>query len=375
MRVAIVHYWLVERRGGERVVEALCDLFPDADIFTNVYDPRPYTKTLAGHRVLTTFINSLPFARRLREQYLALMPLALEQLDLRGYDLVISSESGPAKGVIVPPEALHICYCHSPMRYAWDLYPAYLRAAGFVKRAAMRPLLHYLRFWDQASAARPDHIIANSNHTKNRIARYWKRDAEVIPPPVDTARFVTAARKTPYGDYYLCAGELVSYKRVDLAIEAFNDLQLPLVVAGGGADLARLRRRARSNITFLGWRPDEELATTIAHCRALVFPGEEDFGIVPVEAMAAGRPVIAYGRGGVLDTVVEGTTGLFFHEQTPGAIAEAVLKYERERASFDPQRITAHAERFNRAAFIDRFARVVRRLIDRSPPERSTISA
>jgi glycosyltransferase involved in cell wall biosynthesis len=361
MKVAIVHYWLVDRRGGERVVEALCELYPQADIFTNIYDPAPFAETLAGHKVRTTFVNRLPWATRMIQPYLPLMPLALEQIDLRGYDLVISNESGPAKGVIVAPDALHVCLCQSPMRYAWDMYPQYLAEAGPLKRFAMRPLMHYLRIWDQASAQRPDIILANSEHTRRRVAKYWRRKAEVLNPPVEVERFAAAGAATQPGDYYLCAGQLVGYKRADLAVAAFNELGLPLVVAGTGEELAPLRQKAKPNIKFLGWTSDEELVKVVAGCRALVFPGEEDFGIVPVEAMAAGRPVIAYRRGGALDTVVDGVTGLFFDEPTPESLATAVRRFEAERGRFDAARIVEHARGFDRARFLERFAAVVAR--------------
>lgn len=364
MKVAIVHYWLVDRRGGERVVEALCELYPQADIFTNVYDPAPFAETLARQRVYTTFVNRLPFARRMLEPYLPLMPVALEQLDLRGYDLVISNESGPAKGVVVPPDVLHICYCLSPMRYVWDLYPQYLADAGFFTRLAMRPLMHYLRLWDQASAQRPDVIAAISEHTRRRVAKYWRREAEIIPPPVDSERFAAARNSVPVGDYYLCAGQLIPYKRVQLAVDVFTKLGLPLVVAGTGPELPSLRRRAGPTIRFLGWTPDDALARTIAGCRALVFPGEEDFGIVPVEAMAAGRPVIAYRRGGALDSVVDGETGLFFDEQTVDSLAAAVQRFDAEFDRFDPEHIAEHAARFDREHFKARFAAFVEEQLD-----------
>ena len=364
MKVAIVHYWFVDRRGGERVVETLCELYPQADLFTHVYDPAPFAETLAGHAVRTTFVNRLPFAKRMLEPYLPLMPLACEQIDLRGYDLVISSESGPAKGVIAPPDALHVCYCHSPMRYAWDMYPQYLGEAGWFKRLAMRPLMHYLRLWDQASAQRPDAIVANSAHTRARVAKYWRREADVIPPPVDTTRFTGASAGVAPGDYYICAGHLMGYKRTDLAVEAFNALGLPLVIAGVGPELESLKRRAKPNVTFLGWTSDEALAGHVARSRALVFPGEEDFGIVPVEAMAAGRPVIAYRRGGALDSVVDGVTGLFFDAQTPESLAGAVRRFEETRGSFDAARIAEHARGFGEAHFKQRFAAVVDRLLD-----------
>lgn len=341
------------------MIEALAELYPKADLFTNVYDPRPFADTLKGHVVRTTFVNRLPRARKWLDVYLPLMPMALEQLDLRGYDLVISSESAPAKGVITAPDALHVCYCHSPMRYVWDLYSQYLAEATPFTRFMMRPLMHYLRIWDQVSAQRPDAIVANSEHTRRRVAKYWRREAEVIPPPVDVERFAAAGRAAAPGEYFLCAGQLMHYKRVDLAVEAFTRLGLPLVVAGTGPELDALTRRAGPTITFLGWVPDADLPHVVANCRALVFPAEEDFGIVPVEAMAAGRPVIAFRRGGALDTVVDGRTGLFFDEQTADSLAAAVQRFERESASFDAGAIAEHARGFDRALFIARFAAFV----------------
>ncbi|HJS46824.1 MAG TPA: glycosyltransferase [Gemmatimonadales bacterium] len=359
MKVAIVHYWLVERRGGERVVEALCGIYPQADVFTNVFDPEPFAETLKGHRVTTSFVNRLPLARKLLAAYLPLMPIALEQLDLRGYDLVISCESGPAKGVIVNPDALHVCYCFSPMRYVWDLQHSYLAEAGPLGRMLMRPVLHYLRAWDYLSAQRPDVVIALSEHVRDRVAKYWRRDAQVLPPPVDVGRFAAASRHRQEGAYYLYAGHLAGYKRPDLAVEAFNQLGLPLVVAGVGPDARKLRRMAGPNVSFRDRLTDDELARTVAGCRALVFPGEEDFGIVAVEAMAAGRPVIAYRRGGLLDTVVEGVTGLFFDAQSAPALADAVRRFEQNATSFDAGRIAAHALAFDREAFDLRFREVV----------------
>jgi glycosyltransferase involved in cell wall biosynthesis len=359
MRVAIVHYWLTSMRGGEKVVEALCELFPQADVFTNVYVPERVSETIRRHRVRTTFVNSLPFAARVRA-YLALMPLAIEQIDLRGYDLVISSESGPAKGVVPPPDAMHICYCHSPMRYAWDLYPNYVAASARLARFLMRPAMHYFRMWDVTSAARVDHFVANSSHTQARIRKYYRRDAEVLPPPVDTRRFSPRGRR---GDFYLVVGAMEAYKRVDLAIEAFNQLGRPLLVIGTGPDERRLRRLAKSNVSFLGPQPDEALHDRYASCRALIFPGEEDFGIVPVECMAAGRPVIAYARGGALDTVREGETGLFFREQSVESLVDAVLRFERREPEFSPEQIAEHARAFDREQFKARFAALVERVM------------
>ncbi|GJD52776.1 D-inositol-3-phosphate glycosyltransferase [Methylobacterium crusticola] len=348
MRVAIVHYWLVGMRGGEKVLEALCRIYPQADIFTHVYDPSAMSETIRSRNVQQSFIGSLPYARKLYKNYLPLMPMALEQLDLRGYDLILSSEAGPAKGIIPPPGALHICYCHSPMRYIWNMFHDYRAGAGFLKRALMLPAAHYVRNWDAVSAQRVDHFVANSRTVADRIERYYRRDAEVIPPPVavDDFEIVPEAER---GDYYLMAGELVGYKRPDLAVEAFNAMGRRLVVVGGGEMLERIRRLAGPTVTVLGPQPFAQLRHLYARCQALVFPGEEDFGIVPVEAMASGRPVIAFGRGGATESVVDGQTGLFFHEQSAAAIIEAEQRFRA--TTFDPALCRAQAERFAAARF------------------------
>jgi glycosyltransferase involved in cell wall biosynthesis len=357
MRVAIIHYWLVSMRGGEKVIESLCRLFPDADLFTHVYDPDAMSETIRRHKVTTTFINSLPFARRLYKQYLPLMPVALEQIDLRGYDLIISSESGPAKGVIPPAGALHICYCHSPMRYLWNMYHDYRERAGFVTRMMMPLLAHYLRNWDAVSAMRVDHFIANSHTVAERIEKYYRRESKVIHPPVDVGQYQDVS-EGEIEDYYLMAGELVAYKRPDLAIEAFNTMKRRLVVIGGGEMLAEARKLAGPTITILGSQPFDVLKHHYAHCRALIFPGEEDFGMVPVEAMASGRPVIAFGQGGATETVAGGVSGLFFDEQSTEAIMRAVEKFEH--MTFDPSAIRAHAQQFHPDRFASELMSVIK---------------
>jgi glycosyltransferase involved in cell wall biosynthesis len=359
MRVAIVHYWLTSMRGGEKVVEALCELFPQADIFTNVYEPARVSETIRRREVRTTFVDRLPFASRVRA-YVALMPLALEQLDLRGYDLIISTESGPAKGIVPPLDATHVCYSLSPMRYAWDMYPDYLAGAGWLGRALMRPVMHYMRLWDYASAARVDHFATISHHTQKRIAKYYRRDAEIVHPPVDTRRFQPGGQRR---DFYLVVGATEAYKRVDLAVRAFNRLGRQLVVIGDGPEDRRLRRLAGPSVKLLGAQPDEVLREHYASCRALIFPGEEDFGIVPVECMASGRPVIAYARGGALDTVRDGETGLFFPEQTVESLVDAVSRYERMERDFSSERIVEHARAFDREHFKARFGAMVERVM------------
>ncbi|GJD54721.1 glycosyltransferase [Methylobacterium dankookense] len=348
MRVAIVHYWLVGMRGGEKVVESLLRIYPEADLFVHVYKPEAVSPLIRSRRVVESFIGRLPFAAKLYKNYLPLMPMALEQLDLRGYDLIISSESGPAKGVVPPPGSVHVCYCHSPMRYVWNMFHDYRSATGVLKRLLMLPAAHYIRMWDALSAQRVDHFVANSSTVAQRIARYYRRDAEVIPPPVAVDDFYIDPQAGRDGTW-LMAGELVPYKRPDLAVQAFNAMGRRLVVVGGGEMLDEIRRIAGPTVTVLGPQPFARLRQLYAECFALVFPGEEDFGIVPVEAMASGRPVLAFGRGGATETVVEGVTGLFFDEQSVAAIVDGV---ERMQAlPLNPQAIRIHAERYATAVF------------------------
>ena len=346
-RVALIHYWLVGMRGGEKVLEELCRMFPHADIYTHVAVPEALSETLRAHRIEESFVARLPFARRAYQSYLPLMPRALEQFDLTGYDIVISSEAGPAKGVIPPPDAAHLCYCHSPMRYLWDQYHVYRAGAGRLTRAAMPLITHRLRQWDVTSAARVDRFAANSTHVAGRIDKYWRRDAAVVHPPVaidDFAPVPASAR----GDFYLWAGELAPYKRPELAIEAFRRLGRKLVMIGGPEPVrARLAASAPKNVTLLGRTDFATLKDHLARARALIFPGEEDFGMVPVEAMASGRPVIAYGRGGARDTVIDGATGLLFGDQSAAALADAVLRFEAEGLEdVDPAALAKEARRF-----------------------------
>ncbi|WP_140986290.1 glycosyltransferase [Asticcacaulis tiandongensis] len=346
MKVALVHYWLVGMRGGEKVLETLCDLYPDADIFTLVADPAKLSPTLLRHNIKTSFLQKLGGVKHYQKM-LPLMPMALESFDLSDYDLIISSEAGPAKGVITRPDALHICYCHSPMRYIWDLYPQYYRNAGFLTRLALSLTSPALRTWDVTTAARVDHFIANSAYVAQRIKKYYRRDAHVINPPVDTSRFTAA---TDTGDYYLCAGQITPYKKIEIAVDACTRLNRPLVVIGSGADAA-LKRRAGPSVTFLGAVENETMAHYFRTCRALIFPGVEDFGIVPLEVMASGRPVIAFARGGATETVVEGKTGLFFHEQTPEALTDALIRFETTETQYHPQALQAHAAAYRTPVF------------------------
>jgi glycosyltransferase involved in cell wall biosynthesis len=352
VKVALVHYWLVGMRGGERVLEALCRMFPGADIYTHVLDPAAISPLLASHKIETTFINRLPKAGRWYKSYLPLMPAALEALDLTGYDLIISSEAGPAKGIIPGPNAVHLSYVHSPMRYIWDQYHVYRRNAGPVARLSMLPISHWLRMWDVTSAARVDRFVANSHFVARRIGKYYRRPADVVFPPVAVDLFAPAPANE-LDDFYLWAGELVSYKRPDVAIDAFVKSGRRLVVIGDGPERRSLERRAEgSRIEFLGKTDFDRLRSHMARCRALVFPGEEDFGIIPVEVQASGRPVIALGSGGVLDSVVDGETGMFFDQPTSDALNDAIERFETsDLAKEGPDKRLANAGRFTEAAF------------------------
>ena len=358
MRVAIVHYWLVSMRGGEKVIEALCDMYPEADIFTLVYDADKVSDKIRSHRVIPSFLQHFPGSTRHYKSLLPLMPFALESLNLSGYDLIISSESGPAKGIIPPPDAVHICYCHTPMRYLWDHYHAYRDTAGLAARMIMPVVAPLLRSWDANSSLRVDRFVANSHHVADRIRKYYRRTADVVSPPVSVGDFSTA---TDLGDFYLCAGQLVPYKRVDLAVRAFTRMGRNLLIIGDGekTHVDQLKKMAGPTIRFLGRTSFATLKENLARCRALVFPGEEDFGIVPVEAMASGRPVIAYGRGGALETVVPDHTGLLFSEQSVDALMEAVLHFEEREHMFRPDLIQRHAARFATNRFRSNMERII----------------
>jgi glycosyltransferase involved in cell wall biosynthesis len=350
MRVAIVHYWLLNRRGGEAVLEALCRMFPDADLFTLFYDPERVSPAIRARRVTASFLNPL---RRHYRSLLPLMPLALESFDLRGYDLVISSESGPAKGVLVPSGARHICYCHTPMRYLWDLYPAYLYewTGSRLKRLAMAPLANYLRLWDYSTAARVDRFVANSENVRRRILRCYRREADVVYPPVPVETFYWK----PPEDYFLIVSELAPYKRIDVAVRLFAKTGRKLRIVGQGPELERLKALARPNVEFLGRVSAPDLQELYARCRAFLMPGEEDFGITAVEALASGKAVIALGRGGVLESATRG--GFFFDEPGEADLAAAIGRFERSEPK--PEELQACAARFSEAEFVSGMSAIV----------------
>jgi len=361
LRIALVHYWLVAQRGGERVLTSLAEMFPQADIFTLVLDRSSLPASLRSRKITTSFLQRIPGATKHYQKFLPLFPLALEQFRLSSYDLVISLESGPAKGVLTAQDSCHVCYCFSPMRYLWDMYHAYRDQDGLGKlsRAFFSLSAHYVRLWDLASASRVDYFLADSEHVADRIRKYYRREAPVIYPPVDISTGYISDR---IEDYYLVVSQLVPYKRVDLAVAACSKLGRRLRVIGDGGLAANLRRTAGPTVEFLGFQPDQALRDHYAHCRALLFPGEEDFGIVPVEAQSFGRPVIAYGRGGALETVAgffvdeetaspETSTGVFFARQSVDSLIEAMLRFEAVEGRFSPNLIRAHTERFDSSRF------------------------
>lgn len=350
-RVAFVHDWLTGMRGGEKCLEALCELFPDATIFTLLHIPGTVSATIERHQIKTSFIQSLPFVREKYRHYLPLFPLAIELFDLRGFDIIVSSNHCVAKGVRTPPDSLHICYCHTPMRYIWHLYHEYFgpSRAGIVTRLGMGAIVGWLRRWDVRTASHPAFFIANSENVRNRIQALYGRDSEVIYPPVNvSAAHISEQEK----GYCLMVTAMVPYKRVDIAIDAFNRLGQRLVIAGTGPEEARLRQGAGSTIEFRGWVSDEDIDDLYAGCRALIFPGEEDFGIVPVEAMAHGKPVVAYAKGGALETVrerPEPATGILFAEQTAESLINALKGLSTRR--FDPYAIRSFALGFDTAVY------------------------
>lgn len=357
LKVALIHDWLTGMRGGENVLEVLCEIFPQADIFTLLHNPGSVSPVIEKRRIKTSFIQTMPMAKDRYRLYLPLFPLAIEGFDLSGYDLIVSSSHCVAKGVIPPPGAVHISYIHTPMRYVWDMFNAYFGHKKGLSGMSYKIAAHYLRLWDASSSARVDDYIANSKHVAKRVLKYYRREAVVIHPPVDSGRF----HLSPAGpdDYYLIVSAFAPYKRVDTAIEAFNTLGLRLKIIGKGQDEKKLKAMAGPTIEFLGWKFNDEINAYYSRCKALIFPGEEDFGIVPLEAMSSGRPVIAYGKGGALETVIpltgekagESPTGIFFMEPNAQSLSGAVTEFERSFKRFDPASIRRHALGFDRAVF------------------------
>ncbi|MBM7023166.1 glycosyltransferase [Treponema sp. Marseille-Q4523] len=363
MKVAIVHDWLVNYGGAESVVESILKIYPDADIFTLVYDKRKIGKRFQNNTVVTSALQKFPFATKLYTKLLKFMPKAFESFDFSNYDLVICSSSSCAKGVITPPDVPHIAYVHTPMRYAWDLFFDYRKRSGRLTRFFMDKWMHEIREWDYISSQRIDTLIANSKYIARRIEKFWKRDSEVIYPPVHLEKFTPV--KNPSLDYYVAFSRLVPYKRIDIALDACKALGKNLVVIGSGSEEKSLKKRAagEKNITFTGRISDEKLCTYLQNCKALIFCAEEDFGIVPLEAQACGRPVIAYGKGGVCETVKDGVTGVFFSEQTADSAKEAIERFEAldKKGAFKSEKIVQHAAAFSEERFIREFKSAVER--------------
>ncbi len=358
--LALTHDWLTTWGGSEQVLEAALDVVGPAPIHTLVYRPEAFTGSLIGKQeIIPSFLQRLPGSRRNHRLYLPLMALAIEQFDLRNYSLVISSSHAVAHGVLTHPDQLHIAYVHTPMRYAWHLYHDYLQSGRVVRGLRswlVRATLHYLRQWDFQAAQRADYLVANSEWTARNIWSVYRRRADVIYPPVDVEFYQPS---TPREDYYITVSRLVPYKKVGLILDAFGRLGYPLKVVGQGVLYSSLSRRRPPNVEMLGWCSKQELAQLLSRAKAFVYAAEEDFGITPVEAQAAGCPVIAYGRGGVQETVIDGQTGILYREQTAEAIMEAVSRFEAGAIQFRMQDLRRNAERFSRDRFLREFGRYV----------------
>lgn len=380
IKTALIHEWLVNYAGSERVLEQIVKLFPESDLFCQVdFLPDNERGFIMNKKAKTSFIQRLPFAQTKYRNYLPLMPLAVRRFDMEGYDVIISNSHSVAKGVKKKPGQLQICYCHTPMRYAWDLKGQYLKESGLdsgVKGALAEFVLNRIKKWDYNVAQQVDHFIANSHYIKDRIMRAYGKEAAVIYPPVDIESFRLRVEKE---NYFLAVSRMVPYKKMDLIVEAFSGLSSPLVVIGDGPDFGKVKSRAGRNIEFLGFQEDRILREYMQKARAFVFAAEEDFGILPVEAQACGTPVIAFGKGGVTETVIpynntcrgesptrpdagteKAPTGIFFHEQTPEALIEAVKRFEAAEDTFDPRLIRRNAERFS----IERFRREFKEFVD-----------
>ena len=353
----------------------MAEMFPEADIFTLFLDRQKLPQPLQGRKIVASILDRIPIARRAHRHFLPFYPLAVEMLDLSGYDLVITSDSGPMKGVITDLDATHICYCHSPMRYLWDGYSAYRRQMSSLSKAVFELSSHYVRNWDYLAAQRVDHFIANSGYVARRIHKYYRRRSTVIHPPIDTSQSYLARSQD---DYYLAVGRLVPYKRTDVLIGACQKLNRKLVIVGDGPELERLKKLAGKNVEFVGEVADQQLRDIYARCRALLFAADEDFGMVPLEAQSYGRPVIAYGQGGSLETIVgaagsavrrranngELITGIFFDEQSADSLASAILAFESSEDLFIPEEIQSHARRFDTSVFVERLHNYIGRVRD-----------
>jgi glycosyltransferase involved in cell wall biosynthesis len=365
MRVAIIHDWLVTLGGAERVLEQVLCIYPEADLYSLIdFLPDNQREFILNKKATTSFLQKFPLARKKYRSYLPFMPIAIEQFDLSDYDLIVSISHAVAKGVLKTPKQLHICYCHTPIRYAWDLQQQYLKETKLnqgIRGMIAKAILHYIRIWDQSSVHRVNHFIAISQHIVKRIKNVYGSNSTVIYPPVDTEKFYVGNKKE---EFFLTASRMVPYKRIDLVVETFSQLGLPLVVIGDGPDFRKVKKKAKKNVELLGYQSDSVLTEYLQKARAFVFAAKEDFGILPVEAQACGTPVIAYGEGGALETVIENKTGIFFKEQTVESLAEAIGKFEKVQNKFNPHEIRKNAESFNKNRFKREFKELVEQLIN-----------
>ena len=364
MKVAIIHHWLIKMGGGEKVVENLLVLYPNADVYTHVYKKNDISDQINKKKIKTTFINYLPFSSRLYKHYLFLMPLALKFLNLKKYDLIICSESGPTKGFRYKKNAKLVCYCHSPMRYIWDQESTYYKKFNFIERVASKLIFPFLRKWDVKTSKDMNLIIANSNFISNRILKFWKQKSIVIFPPVDLSEFKITNNKK---DYYIVISRHVGYKRIDLAIEAFKNLGLKLKIIGDGPELEKLKKMAygHNNIEFLGWLNDSKKKKYLSESKALIFPGVEDFGITPIESMASGTPIIAFKEGGALDYVKNNINGIFFENQNSKSLISAIEIFEKKYNSFDPGKIKSTVEKFDSKFFDENIKKHISAILEK----------
>ena len=362
-KVALIHDYLLCFGGAERVLKSFHEMFSEAPIYVICYDKKITDKFFPNVKIISSFAQKIPYFWKKPKYLLPFLPLAVESFDLSAYDLVISSSSAFAKGIITKPKTTHICYCHAPMRFAWDYYYEYGKSRSSfrgLKGIFTKIILHYMRIWDRHCEARVDHFIANSNFTKERIKKFYRRDAEVIYPPCVSAElqnYRCENIRSDQNNYFLIVSQLRYYKRIDIAIEAFNKLEFPLVIIGDGDDRRRLQRMAKPNIEFLGWLKDEDVAEYYSKCKAFIFSGEEDFGITAVEAMSFGKPVIAFRRGGVTESVIEGMTGEFFDDLEPAVLADGVRRILENYKNYNPDIIKQRSMEFDKEKFKDSIIR------------------
>jgi len=343
-------------RGGEKVLENICRAYPNADIFTHVYNKNNISKIITSHNIRTTFINKLPFSRYLYKYYLLLMPYALKKLDLKKYDLIISCESGPSKGIIKNKNSYHVCYCHTPMRYLYDMRNEYLKKYNFLSKKIINSFFNYLKKWDYMTSQKIDLIISNSEFVSNRIKKYWNRNSIIINPTINLDEFSISKSKK---SYYIVLSELVSYKRIDIAIEAFNKNKKELYIVGSGSLLNKFKRISKKNIRFLDNVSDMQKISYLSNAQALIFPGIEDFGITPLESLASGTPVIAFKDGGVLDYLKENENAIFFNKQTSNSLNRALVKFEENKEKFSPDSLRKTILEFSDQSFINKLKKII----------------